>query len=167
MANRLQKDIIPILHQNQYGFIKGKSIQDCLGWKFEYLHLCHISKKPIIILKIDFEKAFDKVDYKAIIAMLEAKGIGPKWIDLVKAILYSASTSVLLNGQPGKKIICKRGVRKSDPLSPLLFVTTSELLQAVINDAWRKGHINLPTGVDYGQQFPLYSMHMTLPQRVT
>jgi hypothetical protein len=80
MANRLQEDIIPILHQNQYGFIKGKSIQDCLGWTFEYLHLCHISKKPIIILKIDFENEFYKVDYKAIIAMLEAKGFWPKWI---------------------------------------------------------------------------------------
>jgi hypothetical protein len=31
MANRLQKEIIPIVHQNQYFFIKGKSIQDCLG----------------------------------------------------------------------------------------------------------------------------------------
>jgi hypothetical protein len=36
-----------------------------------------------------------------------------------------------------------------------LFVITSELPQAVINDAWRKGHINLPTGFDYGQQFPI------------
>jgi hypothetical protein len=62
---------------------------------------------------------------------------------------------VLLNGIPGKKIICRRGVRQGDPLSPLLFVIISELLQAVINDAWGKGHINLPTGVDYGQQFPI------------
>jgi hypothetical protein len=69
-------------------------------------------KKPIIILKIDFEKVFDKVEYSAILAMLQAKGFGPKWISLVKSILYSASTYVLLNGVPGKKIICKRGVRQ-------------------------------------------------------
>jgi hypothetical protein len=95
------------------------------------------------------------VDYKSIIVMLEAKVLGPKWIQLVQAILYSASTSVLLNGVLGKKIICKRGVRQGDPISPLLFVITSELLQAVINDAWMKGNINLPTGHDYDQQFPI------------
>jgi hypothetical protein len=42
LANRLQKEIIPMLHQNRYGFIKGKTIHHCLGWAFEYLHLCHI-----------------------------------------------------------------------------------------------------------------------------
>jgi hypothetical protein len=31
MANRMQKEIIPLIHQNQYGFIKGRNIQDCLG----------------------------------------------------------------------------------------------------------------------------------------
>jgi hypothetical protein len=78
MANWLQKDIIPILHQNQYGFIKTRNIQDCIAWAFEYLHICHLSKKPIIILKIDFEKAFDKVEYPAILAVLQAKGFEPK-----------------------------------------------------------------------------------------
>jgi hypothetical protein len=42
LANRLQKEIIPVLHQNQYGFIKGKTIHDCLGWAFEYLRICHL-----------------------------------------------------------------------------------------------------------------------------
>jgi hypothetical protein len=42
MANRLQKDIIPILHQNQYGLIKIRNIQDCIAWAFEYLHIYYL-----------------------------------------------------------------------------------------------------------------------------
>jgi hypothetical protein len=126
-----------------------------LGWTFEYLHICHTSKKPIIILKIDFEKAFDKVEYNVIISMLTAKGFGPKWIAMVKSILHSASTAALLNGVPSKKIICKRGVRQGDPLSPLLFVNTADLLQAAVNDAWHRGLINLPVDNDFGQKYPI------------
>jgi hypothetical protein len=154
LANRLQKEIIPMLHQNQYGFIKGKTIHDCLGWAFEYLHLCHISKKPIIIMKIDFEQAFDKVEFNAIIAMCKALGIGPRFLSWITNILHSASTSILLNGVPGKKIFCKRGVRQGDPLSPLLYVATTGLLQYIINQAWYNGELDLPLDNDYGQKYP-------------
>jgi hypothetical protein len=95
---------------------------------FEYIHLCHKSKREIVILKLDFEKAFDIVEYSAITLMLKHLGLGDIWINWIKCILNSARTSVLLNGVPGKKIHCKRGVRQGDPLSPLLFVSAAELL---------------------------------------
>jgi hypothetical protein len=41
LANMLQKVILRVIHQNQYGFLKCRSIQDYLAWSFEYLHLCH------------------------------------------------------------------------------------------------------------------------------
>ena len=107
----MQQVVIPSIHKNQYGFIKSRSIHDCLAWEFEYLHLCHKSKKEIIIIKLDFEKAFHKVEYSAILAMLKQLGFGDKFIGWVKDIMFTVSTSVLLNGVPGKSIKCKRGVR--------------------------------------------------------
>jgi retron-type reverse transcriptase len=97
LANRLQKVILRAIHQNQYGFLKSRSIQDCLAWSFEYLHLCHRSKKQLVILKLDFEKAFDKVEHEVILKVLQHKGFPKKWIHWVNGILSPGTSSILLN----------------------------------------------------------------------
>jgi hypothetical protein len=87
--------------------------------------------------------------------MCKALGIGPRFLSWITNILHSTSTSVLLNGVPGEKIFCKRGVRQGDPLSPLLFVATAELLQYIINQEWYNGELDLPLDNDYGQKYPI------------
>jgi hypothetical protein len=144
LANRLQSVALEVVHENQYGFIKGKTIQDCLGWAFEFLHQCHQSRRKIIILKLDFEKALDLIEHSAIFDMLNAKGFPPKWIRWVDDLLSTATSSMLLNGTAGKELKCKRGVRQGDPLSPLHFAIAADLLQCVINKEYMLGKLLAP-----------------------
>lgn len=155
MANRLQKVIIPLIHRNQYGFIKKRSIQDCLGWAYEYLHQCHQSREKIVILKLDFEKAFDTVEHTVILDMMKQMGFSDKWNMWVHSILCSATTSILLNGVPGHSIQCKRGVRQGDPLSPLLFVLAADLLQSVVNTAKERELLTVPLQNTNELDFPI------------
>jgi hypothetical protein len=91
------------VHKNQHGLIKNKTIHDCLAWSFEYLYLFHKSKKEIVILKIDFDKLFDKVEYNVIPAMLKHLGFGQKFIDWVKHISHGATSVCPVNWCSWKK----------------------------------------------------------------
>jgi retron-type reverse transcriptase len=155
MSTRLQSVITKVVHANQYGFIKGRNIQDCLAWAFQFLHICHKSKREIVILKLDFDKAFDMVEQEVIISMLRHKGFSEKWVRWVQVILSSGTSQVLLNGVPGKSVRCKRGVRQGDPLSPLLFMLAVDLLQSIVNKAFRANILKHPLSKDFGQDYPI------------
>ncbi|XP_073368009.1 uncharacterized protein [Aegilops tauschii subsp. strangulata] len=121
---------------------------------FGDIHQCKQSKRPIIILKLDFAKAFDTVEHEVILQMLKHKGFDDKWVGWVNEILSTGSSSVLLNGILGKQFKCKCGVRQGDPLSPLLFVIVADLLQSVVNQMLAHGTLSLliPT---HDQEFPI------------
>jgi hypothetical protein len=155
LGNRLQKVIIHLIHQNQYEFMKSRTIQDCLAWAFEYIHQCHHSKRQIIILKLDFTKAFDTVEHSTIFQMMGHLGFPHNWLNWTQRILDTATTSILLNGVPGKSIICKKGVRQGDPLSLLLFVLAANLLQCIMNKAHAQGLFQLPIPSIDGAGYPI------------
>ena len=155
LANRLQMLLPQIIRTNQYVFIKHRCIQDCLAWSLLFLHLCHQSKREIVILKLDFEKAFDKVEHNLMIRIMEQKRFPDKRIQWMHLIFNSGTSAVILNGVKGKTFHFKRGVRQGDPLSPLLFVLAADFLQDLLNSAREHGLLSLPVPLPRSQDFPV------------
>jgi hypothetical protein len=51
-VNRLQNTITKLIHKNQYGFIRGCTIQECHAWAFEYIYMCKKSQNQMVILNV-------------------------------------------------------------------------------------------------------------------
>lgn len=88
-----------------------------------------------MLCKIYIEKAFDTMDWKAILAPLQRMLFLDKWITWVQACLSSATFSFLINGNHTSWITGTRGVRQGDLISPLLFLLVSQNLSTILNKA--------------------------------
>ncbi|KAK1606249.1 hypothetical protein QYE76_029922 [Lolium multiflorum] len=104
-----------------------------------------------LLLKLDIEKAFDSVSWDFLLEVLEARGFGQNWRNWISAILATASTRILINGELSDKIWHRRGLRQGDPLSPLLFVLVMDVLPALLLAADIKGALK-----PIGSQLPRF-----------
>jgi hypothetical protein len=142
LANRQAPRLHELVHHAQSAFIKGQSIQD----NFKLVHVAaktlHVRKKPSLVIKIDIARAFDSVVWPFLLEVLQKLGFGRVWSDWVSSFLSSASTRVLMNGNPGDRICHARGLRQGDPLSPMMFVIVMDILNGLFRkaDEWSLYH---------------------------
>lgn len=147
--------MLGIVHKNQYGFLRSRTIQDYLAWAFEYIYQCQSSGREIVLLKLDFAKAFNTIEHSSMMEIMKQMGFDERWLGWINCLFGSGTSSVLLNGVPGRQFLCHRGVRQGDPLSPLIFVLAADLLQAAINDAHRRQMIELPIPARGAEDYPV------------
>ena len=160
MANRLAPQLDSLVASNQSAFIRGRCIHDNYMLVQQTIKILHRRKISSLFLKLDISKAFDSVDWAFLLEILTHLGFGAVWRNLVSNLLQSASTQVLLNGEPGGFINHRRGLRQGDPLSPMLFILVMDVLNSLFLKAEAEGLL-LPL-LSTGQRMSLYADDVAL-----
>lgn len=85
-----------------------------------------------MLVKVDFEKAYDCVSWNFLRSMFRRMGFSVRWCRWMEALVFNSSMFVLMNGSPIEDFKVSRGLRKRDTLSPFVFLLVAEGFSGLI-----------------------------------
>ena len=143
IATRFTEVAPTIIHQDQAGFIRGRSIYDQIEQAATTISYAKLTATNGAIVALDQEKAYDKLTHPYLWSVLKKFAFPEKMINMIKALYRDAPTSVIINGVVSDPFLVTRGVRQGDPMSCILFDLGIEPLAANIRASAIRG-INIP-----------------------
>ena len=134
IASRLETIIPKIIQEDQSGFIKGRFIGQNIRLAQDIIDYTDKKNIPGIILQLDFEKAFDSIEWEYIWKVLKKFNFGEKICQIIKMFYNKIESTVLNNGFTCGWFRLSRGMRQGCPLSGFLFLITIEILAILIRE---------------------------------
>ncbi|CAJ2667239.1 unnamed protein product [Trifolium pratense] len=157
LANRLRLVIGSVISESQTAFVKDRQILDGILIANEVVDEARKSKKELMLFKVDFEKAYDSVDWSYLDKVMERMSFPTLWRKWIKECVGTATASILVNGSPTDEFPLERGLRQGDPLSPFLFLLAAEGLNVLMEAMVAR---NLFVGYSLGESDPVSVSHL-------
>lgn len=172
------------IHLDQVGFVPHREARDNTLKTYSIIQQVKSSHTPCMLLSLDAEKAFDRVSWVFLRAVLQNIGLGPIMINKIFSLYHHPQAQISVNGSLSKSFEIWNGTRQGCPLSPLLHVLAMEhlmhairgnvdIMRATIRDFHFKcsafaddlllcisnPHISLPAVMSTLQEYSLFSNH--------
>jgi hypothetical protein len=132
LANRLRQVIGSVISETQSAFVKNRQILNGILIANEVVDEARKNRKELMMFKVDFEKAYDSVDWGYLDLVMGKMCFPTLWQKWIKECVSTAKASVLVNGSPTEEFSLGRGLRQGDPLSPFLFLLAVEGLNVLM-----------------------------------
>ena len=147
LSNRLKSVISKLISEDQTAYIAGRYIGENIRTVADVYSYLKMSNSYGLVLQIDFEKAFDTINWDFIDKSLCNYNIGISFRKWVKILYTNSKSAVMNNGNFTQFFHLQRGVRQGCPLSAFLFLLVVELLANKIRASNKIKGIKLQNGV--------------------
>ena len=134
LANRMYEVLPRLIHHDQCGFMKNRNISQNLLDLTAVIEHCEKADVAGLLVAIDFEKAYDTVNWKFLFETMRWFEFPQEYIQMVKNLLVGATSCTINNGWSSDYLTVQQGLRQGDCYSPPAFLLIIEVLGIIIRE---------------------------------